>query len=100
MPEQKHTKTQIVYTCPIHADVLSDKQGTCPKCGMKLVRQDSISEHSTHQESNNYTPLLVVVFMILLVTLVLTGKDITLQTFALQKSLAYFMIGFFLVFSG
>jgi hypothetical protein len=29
------------YTCPMkeHSDVLSDKPGTCPKCGMKLVEK-------------------------------------------------------------
>jgi hypothetical protein len=26
-----------VYTCPMHPEVRSDKPGTCPKCGMKLV---------------------------------------------------------------
>lgn len=26
-----------VYTCPMHSSVVSDKPGTCPKCGMKLV---------------------------------------------------------------
>ena len=27
------TKT---YTCPVHADVISDKSGKCPNCGKKL----------------------------------------------------------------
>lgn len=29
------------YTCPMkeHADVISDKPGKCPKCGMKLVEK-------------------------------------------------------------
>jgi Cu+-exporting ATPase len=27
----------VVYTCPMHADVKSDKPGKCPKCGMALV---------------------------------------------------------------
>jgi hypothetical protein len=27
----------VVYTCPMHPEVLSDKPGNCPKCGMKLV---------------------------------------------------------------
>jgi ribosomal protein S27E len=26
-----------LYTCPMHPDVISDKPGTCPKCGMDLV---------------------------------------------------------------
>ena len=25
------------YTCPMHPEVVSDKQGKCPKCGMELV---------------------------------------------------------------
>ena len=29
--------TATVYTCPMHPEVRSNKPGTCPKCGMKLV---------------------------------------------------------------
>ncbi|MEI8343061.1 MAG: heavy metal-binding domain-containing protein [Verrucomicrobiota bacterium] len=25
------------YTCPMHAEVVSNKPGKCPKCGMNLV---------------------------------------------------------------
>jgi len=28
---------KTVYTCPMHPDVVSDKPGKCPKCGMELV---------------------------------------------------------------
>ena len=28
-----------IYTCPMDTDVRSDKPGTCPKCGMDLVKK-------------------------------------------------------------
>jgi FtsP/CotA-like multicopper oxidase with cupredoxin domain len=28
---------QLIYTCPMHADVVSQEPGKCPKCGMKLL---------------------------------------------------------------
>lgn len=28
-----------VYTCPMHPEVMSDKAGKCPKCGMDLVEK-------------------------------------------------------------
>lgn len=27
---------KLVYTCPMHSEVTSDKPGKCPKCGMTL----------------------------------------------------------------
>jgi len=27
------------YTCPMHPEVVQDKPGSCPKCGMKLVEK-------------------------------------------------------------
>jgi hypothetical protein len=29
----------VVYTCPMHPEVTSDRPGTCPKCGMALVKK-------------------------------------------------------------
>lgn len=29
--------SKVVYTCPMHPEVISDKPGKCPKCGMDLV---------------------------------------------------------------
>ena len=44
MNEQTSTNAQpttmpaaIVYTCTMHPEVVSDKPGKCPKCGMDLV---------------------------------------------------------------
>jgi hypothetical protein len=33
----KTKKAMAAYTCPMHHEVTSDKQGKCPKCGMDLV---------------------------------------------------------------
>ena len=35
-PKADKSKT-VQYTCPMDADVISDKPGKCPKCGMALV---------------------------------------------------------------
>jgi len=29
----------VVYVCPMHPEVISDTQGSCPECGMKLMPQ-------------------------------------------------------------
>jgi rubrerythrin len=34
---QKPKPAKVVYTCPMHPEVTSDKPGKCPKCGMNLV---------------------------------------------------------------
>jgi hypothetical protein len=31
---------KVIYTCPMHPSVTSDKPGKCPTCGMDLVKKD------------------------------------------------------------
>ena len=38
--EQSHTHAAgVQYTCPMHPEVISNKPGTCPQCGMDLVEK-------------------------------------------------------------
>lgn len=31
---------KVMYTCTMHPEVISDKPGKCPKCGMDLVKKE------------------------------------------------------------
>src|SRR3989338_1120558 len=51
--EHNHTteeKEKIIYTCVMHPEVISDKPGVCPKCGMILVKKE---ETKTDQNLNS-----------------------------------------------
>jgi Cu2+-exporting ATPase len=42
------------YTCPMHPEVIKDKPGKCPKCGMDLVPVDKKNNHN-HQHHSHPT---------------------------------------------
>jgi uncharacterized protein involved in copper resistance len=41
---QEQQKATGAYTCPMHPEVKSDKPGSCPKCGMKLVEKGGAND--------------------------------------------------------
>src|SRR5437870_3616360 len=57
-----HEKGQK-YTCPMHPEIIVDRLGTCPKCGMKLVpkkeqtktkpKSDAHESHEMHQHHDD-----------------------------------------------
>lgn len=49
--ELNHNNTNsqdINYICPMHSEIQRDKPGTCPKCGMMLVKAENKSGHGDH----------------------------------------------------
>lgn len=87
------------YTCPMHPEIRSDKEGRCPKCGMKLIPEGIKPEvHKT--ESAGYNRLFIIIGLIVLATLAIAIKNLQQGTFLWRNLTTNFMAGFFLVFSG
>ncbi|MHB8710144.1 MAG: heavy metal-binding domain-containing protein [Minisyncoccota bacterium] len=97
--------TSKIYTCPMHPEVVSDKSGRCPKCGMALVPSDEKPKVAVHHGEDkglgiltwrSYMPLIVIILMITVVA----GITSWTGQFSLSNFLLHFMTGFFLVFAG
>jgi len=43
-----------LYTCPMHPEIVDDKPGTCPKCGMALVPKKMDMEKMDHNKHMNH----------------------------------------------
>lgn len=53
-PQKKTTEVQTVnYTCPMHSQVIEDKPGKCPICGMKLVVKKELLNGTMHQMNDS-----------------------------------------------
>lgn len=48
--EKIETK-KVVYTCSMHPEVVSDKPGNCPKCGMELEKKTAVKNDSVKNET-------------------------------------------------
>lgn len=93
----------MTYTCPMHPEIVSDRPGRCPECGMALVIKDDklkLKIHTTEDKGlgiltwRSYVPLVAIILMITVSSLIVS-RDKDFSDFIL-----YFMTGFFLVFSG
>jgi len=49
------TASTVKYTCRMHPEVISDKPGKCPKCGMQLVEVKSKEMKSTMSMGHDST---------------------------------------------
>jgi hypothetical protein len=39
----------VMYTCSLHPEVVQDKPGKCPRCGMTLVEKKDMQKGDIHQ---------------------------------------------------
>lgn len=51
---EKLSKDEM-YTCTMHNEVMSEQGGECPKCGMKLVKQEMTAEQQKMMNEGTYT---------------------------------------------
>lgn len=52
----KSSLSTVKYTCRMHPEVISDKPGKCPKCGMQLVEvKSTTTTMKTMSMSNDST---------------------------------------------
>jgi uncharacterized protein with PIN domain len=38
--QKKDTTLKVVYTCSMHPEIVQEKSGKCPKCGMNLTQKE------------------------------------------------------------
>ncbi len=80
----------MIYICPMHKEITSDKPDRCSICGMNLVKKNELKAES---KLVTYKPLIIILSIITLVSVLSSG-------FILKDFMMNFMAGFFLVFSG
>jgi hypothetical protein len=90
----------------MHPEIVSDKPGNCPKCGMPLVLKESaklkqvVEDHGLGKITwKSYMPLIAVICVLLLTTIILSIRDVNLGIAMAGKTISYFMAGFFLMFA-
>lgn len=52
--EKVKAAEKVTYTCPMHPEVISNKPGECPKCGMDLVKMEPAKADTTALQKTEY----------------------------------------------
>jgi hypothetical protein len=53
VPSPQKSSGPVTYTCSMHPEIVQDKPGKCPKCGMELVpKQENRATLPSHKHSH------------------------------------------------
>ncbi|MEO8772266.1 MAG: multicopper oxidase domain-containing protein, partial [Ferruginibacter sp.] len=55
-PKQKEEMHPVFYTCPMHSEIHAEKPGNCPKCGMKLIKEKTVTQPGKKMEMGMSMP--------------------------------------------
>src|SRR3989304_3606626 len=94
-----------IYTCPMDPDIILDKPGDCPKCGMKLTplkeEHDGHEDHSSMEQEFKKRFFITLPFVILAMILSPNiQKWVSLTIYFAGREITLFVIGTFIFFYG
>src|SRR5262245_19584069 len=92
VPTSAHPAPGTTYTCPMHPEVISDRLGSCPKCGMALEFVMVSFEYEVNPEFVDMTRCFCVC-VALVVPLFLPAMSDLLPRQPLARLLSPLMIG-------
>lgn len=49
-PEQPKAGERVAYACPMHPEIVQERPGMCPECGMNLVPTKAKMNHAEHDK--------------------------------------------------
>jgi len=73
----KPQQSELLYTCPMHPEVIQDGPGTCPKCGMALEPQTvSLSEDEKNPEYEDMRKRFIVGAILTVPLVIIAMRDL------------------------
>lgn len=108
-PHHKSLKSATLYTCPMHPDVIKDRPGKCPKCGMDLypISTEKDKDHDKHEDHSSmeldFKKRFIITLPLVLLSMLLSPMIqmwLNIRFILPGREFALFLIGTFIFFYG